>query len=757
MPNNDDDEDDPSWKEIQLVRKLTSQESKALHAQLYNLLLAASSSQQQQQQQHRPPVEQDVNDLLDYIISVVKNQKSVHYCRQELALMTWETPFCPPNVAHRMAKTIAAFVQKINAMVAALKAVDSTGVSNSMLSWVKKWLEWHENEGPSQVGGSYGWLTARGQFKLDFSSRNGATVDRRDAEYMVECLRVVLPMEIIIPQKQTALCLEGSSISREAFAVICNFLQQPDAHLTTFILGHLPPEQYRRVLESLHNNASVKELHLHSDNSHIDGGLPVSEMLRNKTDLVILRFDFGCEPCFPYYLHTYYPIADILPGLRQRHVHLKTLGFVRSYIGDEHTRMLVETIGDARNVPSLTHLDLSFNRITSIGLDWLARCRARFLKLTLCGNQRLLEHFDPTRRFVETVLLSDEMSLLELHVDDCGEHAAVIIRACENDNCKLQVLDVSTRSRNHLPLILDQVFESVPKMKSLKRLICDKLFTIRPHHPPIMMALYKNTSIVELKFLRSSVTSFHQYAINSILIRNQRLTHAETLVALQPTTHKLISSKSGVWCKAFAKMGAQLYQFEDVWTSTPDSNSYVSSDDTGDDADDDDDDDEAGASSEGTASSSSSAEERRSEDNEGPEEGRLPDIRPPPVEPRLPDEYALPDIRLLDEGPLPGDEELDIDNTNTRLQGEDCMADEFPGKSAIFKILQSRPAIFEKQQRRPAPDVVVARGGGQTGVAQQNQQPFDAPRMRNDDGGGVGDHRLQDANADAGRRKRRRL
>jgi hypothetical protein len=295
MPNSDDDEDDPSWKEIQLVRTLTSQESKALHAQLHKLLLAASSSQQQLQQ-HRPPVKKDVNDLLDYIISVVKNQKSVHYCRQELALVTMEPAlmaFCPPNVARRVAKTIATFVQNINAMVAALNAalnaVDSTGVSKGVLNSVKEWREWLGNEGDDRRRRFHPMENRvhGGHFELAFSGEYGSTFNRRDAEYMVECLRVLLPMEIINPQKQTALYFAGDGISNETCAVICNFLQQPDAHLTTFLLGHLPPEQYRRVLESLHNNPSVKELHL-SFIDGVNGGLPVSEMLRHKTDLVAL-------------------------------------------------------------------------------------------------------------------------------------------------------------------------------------------------------------------------------------------------------------------------------------------------------------------------------------------------------------------------------------------------------------------------------------------------------------------------------------
>jgi hypothetical protein len=404
--------------------------------------------------------------------------------------------------------------------------------------------------------------------------------------------------------------------------------------------------------------------------------------------------------------------------------------------------------------------------MTSIGLGRLARWRARFLKLTLNGNRNLLEDLVTTRLFVENVLLSDEMSLLELHINDCGEHAAAIIQACENDNCKLQVLDVSTCSRNHLPLILDQAFESIPKMKSLKKLICDKLFTIRPHHPWMMTAIHKNTSIVELKF-DSIVNSSHRHSINSIMIRNQCLTHAETLLALQPSTHMPIRSKSGIWYMSFAELGAQLYRprvndSDDEYDGPEDYFYDDDDDDSDDDTDDDDDDDgddETGASSESTASSFSSVEERRSEENgRRPGEGRLPDMRPPPVERRIPHDARLPDIRLLGERPMPDYEESDMDNIWRwrYLQGAYCMAYEFPGTSAIFNILRTRPPILEKQQRRPVRNVVLARGRGQTDVAPQDQQPVTAPIMRNDDGGGDDSH-LQDANADAGGRKRRRL
>jgi hypothetical protein len=129
--------------------------------------------------------------------------------------------------------------------------------------------------------------------------------------------------------------------------------------------------------------------------------------------------------------------------------------------------------------------------------------------------------------------------------------------------------------------------------------------------------------------------------------------------------------------------------------------------------------------------SSATVEARRSEENgrlQG-EEGRL---RP------------LPDVRQPDGGIG--------DHSNA---GFTCT---FLGMSAIFKISQTRPAIFEKQLRRPAADVAGVIASGQQGeAAQLNQQPAEALRVVHD-GSGDDDNRLQNDNsADAGGRKRRRL
>lgn len=71
------------------------------------------------------------------------------------------------------------------------------------------------------------------------------------------------------------------------------------------------------------------------------------------------------------------------------------------------------------------------------------------------------------------MLVTDDMALMELHID-CGEqHTPVFIKAaCENDDCKLQVLDIRSIADNRQP-ICDQLIEIMPKMKKkLESLLC---------------------------------------------------------------------------------------------------------------------------------------------------------------------------------------------------------------------------------------------------------------------------------------------
>jgi hypothetical protein len=131
--------------------------------------------------------------------------------------------------------------------VSVLNAVDSTGVSKYMIDKVKTWREWLEFEDDEQ------WL--RFYFCLDYlGCHNDSRTSRRDAEYVVECLRVVLCLENNNPRKTTMMSLAAGGLTDEAISVLCHFLQQPNNTRGLMVLRLHSREgredQYRRLLES---------------------------------------------------------------------------------------------------------------------------------------------------------------------------------------------------------------------------------------------------------------------------------------------------------------------------------------------------------------------------------------------------------------------------------------------------------------------------------------------------------------------------
>lgn len=55
---------------------------------------------------------EDITDFLDYTFAMISNAKSVDYVVQELVGM--EMDFCTPEVAKRVGKELAAFINKVN-------------------------------------------------------------------------------------------------------------------------------------------------------------------------------------------------------------------------------------------------------------------------------------------------------------------------------------------------------------------------------------------------------------------------------------------------------------------------------------------------------------------------------------------------------------------------------------------------------------------------------------------------------------------
>jgi hypothetical protein len=129
-------------------------------------------------------------------------------------------------------------------------------------------------------------------------------VSQRDAEYIMECLRILLQDETSINQA-TSLSLDDCNISDETIEVFGQFLSETSSSpFRVLYVWKLPPGQVRRLLAALHTNTSVKQLCICMLRDDI-GASWIADLLRHKTDFRHLHLD-QCR----------FPVTNILPVLR---------------------------------------------------------------------------------------------------------------------------------------------------------------------------------------------------------------------------------------------------------------------------------------------------------------------------------------------------------------------------------------------------------------------------------------------------------
>jgi hypothetical protein len=138
-------------------------------------------------------------------------------------------------------------------------------------------------------------------------------VSQRDAEYIVECLRILLQEERIA--QTMVLSLNFDEISDQAIDVFARFFRESHCHLHALCLWNLPPRQARHLLAALRTNRFVKKLYickLRDDN----GASWIVDLLRHKTDFTHVRF-YRCG----------FPFTQILPLLGHGQPNLTSLAF----------------------------------------------------------------------------------------------------------------------------------------------------------------------------------------------------------------------------------------------------------------------------------------------------------------------------------------------------------------------------------------------------------------------------------------------
>jgi hypothetical protein len=206
-------------------------------------------------------------------------------------------------------------------MASSLSAVNSNGVCRQVIAAVEHFRE--RLEGPTIV------VDRQVLIWLGFNWK----VLQRDAEYIVECLRVLLQQEWIA--KRSGLSLLNlytpyGGISDGAIDVFCGFLRATTCRLQTlWFHDFLPLRQVRRLLEALYTNRSVKALRIHGLKGD-EGALWVADLLRHKIDFTALGF-WRCRFSF----------AQILPLLRER-PNLTAVAFDSCHVNNEDVLLFNE-------------------------------------------------------------------------------------------------------------------------------------------------------------------------------------------------------------------------------------------------------------------------------------------------------------------------------------------------------------------------------------------------------------------------------
>lgn len=431
-------------------------------------------------------------------------------------------------------------------------------------------------------------------------------VDPEDAVFIVDMLQQILLHEQQLTDnnnnktrttRRTGLYLSCPNLHEKTVEVFEHFLQDTTRlsalHLH-FIEGEIQPpsyrcafhcEHYRRLLKALYTNMSVEELSLTcnrgfsatASDHDVDGW--IAKLLENKNDFTAIRF--GGDRFF---------LASFIQTLRSGSLprnHLRKLGFHDCRLFDQHIESLIQALVDGDLHRCLEELDLSKNCITSSGLRSLCALNPSTFpslqKLTLNGNDILIDNEEITRRFVQELLLSDETTLKELHIAHCAlfpVRYTLFIKALET-NQQLRLLNMSNCTDfadivDGEPDIFDdqqpireQLVESLPQMKGLGYLIAAQLF-LNEHDQELMTAFDKNTSLVRISVPTTSLIINHDARseistpiLLTILKRNNYFTQLLPVASLLRTTTKpnattttpTTTIPSSLWTRVLATVG----------------------------------------------------------------------------------------------------------------------------------------------------------------------------------------------------------
>lgn len=390
----------------------------------------------------------------------------------------------------------------------------------------------------------------------------------RFAVFAVDELQRILPLErdnnnnnhspSAIPQRHTGLLLHGQNrFHDDAVEVFCNYLRQPTCELTALDLCQLPRQQYRLLLQALHHNTSVKELHVHWRRNDV-GIVGIIELLRMKTDFEALCLYSSC-----------FCISQILPFLRQDGSlrHLRKLRLEECSIDDRGLELMIQALVDGNHHRRLEVLSLCNNEITSRGLAYLCVALLPSLfphlqKLLLGHNRTLLDEPEITQRFVFSFLLAqDATTLKELDISYCCSWAVAyfyFLKALET-NRTLLALNISDDELPGLQPIRNQFVDCLPKMKALQHLIVTpEQHIFNDYDKELKMAFHRNASLFKLSTKTGQPLTLETSPfLLFILKRNKQLAYIDHLLPPTATAGgpNDITIPRGRWSRVLAQVG----------------------------------------------------------------------------------------------------------------------------------------------------------------------------------------------------------
>jgi hypothetical protein len=283
----------------------------------------------------------------------------------------------------------------------------------------------------------------------------------------------------------------------------------------------------------------------------LDGGLDVlSDFLTNDARTLTKVGFVGCDLGGTVGL-------QLLLGSFRTNTKVKELQLSNCKIADEDLSCLVEAL---EGNTALEVLDLSDNlNLTSIGVKHITRIisstRLKKIKFGAVGVDFNVKGV--AKRFAHVLRRNKFLQSLEIDVRSLpGSAAAMMFRALEVNTTLEELLLGRLISFTQPECVVDQLIESLPRMKGIKRLALDD-WDFFVQNNALLSALNKNASLQDLPGInewplpgqRATVA-----AMNNVLARNRSLPRVDFLLAPQPKAGVRIDDNSGLWDKAIVKL-----------------------------------------------------------------------------------------------------------------------------------------------------------------------------------------------------------